>query len=176
MEETLVGIIEADETFVAESFKGSKKMPRESRKRGGEGRQEVPILLALDRSGSVNHHVLERDTKEEISFALKPLLTADSVLCTDGNLSYKSIVKELDFNIDHKRLIALDNQKVIDKIYHIQTLNNLTMRWKTWMKRFFGVGTAYLDNYIAWFIFMENKESNQNSYWLNEAIKSAQHS
>lgn len=172
----LVGIIEADETFVAESFKGSKKMPRESRKRGGEGRQEVPILLALDRSGSVNHHVLERDTKEEISFALKPLLTADSVLCTDGNLSYKSIVKELDFNIDHKRLIALDNQKVIDKIYHIQTLNNLTMRWKTWMKRFFGVGTAYLDNYIAWFIFMENKESNQNSYWLNEAIKSDQHS
>ena len=73
-----------------------------------------------------------------------------------------------DLNMD--TAIALNNQKVIDKIYHIQTLNNLTMRWKTWMKRFFGVGTAYVDNYIAWFVFMENEKSNENSYWLNEAI------
>ncbi len=147
----LVGIVEADETFVPESFKGSKKMTREPRKRGGP--LTIPILLALDRNGSVSHHVLEHDTKEEISLVLKPLLSPDSVLCTDGNLSYKSIVQELDFNIEHKRLIALDNQRVIDNIYHIQTLNNLTMRWKAWMKRFFGVGTAYMDNYIAWFVF-----------------------
>jgi transposase-like protein len=166
----LVGIIEADEIFVPESFKGSKKMPIKSRKRDGGNRPKVPILLALDRNGAVSHHVLHQNTKEEISLALKPLLSPDSVLCTDGNLSYQSIVQELDFNIDHKRLIDLDNQKIIDKIYHIQTLNNLTMRWKTWMKRFFGVGTAYMDNYIAWYIFMENEESNKNRYWLNEAI------
>ena len=109
----LVGIIEADETFVPESFKGSKKMPRKSRKRGGGNPPKVPILLALDRNGAVSHHVLKRNTKEELSLALTPLLSPDSVLCTDGNLSYQSIVKELDFNIDHKRLIGLDNQKVI---------------------------------------------------------------
>ena len=83
----LVGIIEADETFVPESFKGSKKMPRESRKRGGGNTPKVPILLALDRNGAVSHHVLKRDTKEELSSALKHLLTPDSVLCTDGELS-----------------------------------------------------------------------------------------
>lgn len=166
----LVGIIEVDETFVPESFKGSKKMTREPRKRGGGNPLKVPILLALDRNGSINHHVLEHDTKEEISLALKPLLSPDSILCTDGNLSYQSIVQELDFNIEHKRLIALDNQKVIDNVYHIQTLNNLTMRWKIWMKRFYGVGTAYMENYIAWFIFMGKKKSHENSYWLNEAI------
>ncbi|MGB5446398.1 MAG: IS1595 family transposase [Psychromonas sp.] len=167
----LVGIIEADETFVPESFKGSKKMPRESRKRGGGNPPKVPILLALDRNGAVSHYVLNQDTKEELSLALKPLLTPDSVLCTDGNLSYKSIVQELDFSIDHKRLIGLDKQKVIDKIYHIQTLNNFMMRWKTWMKRFFGVGTGYMEHYIAWFIFMENKESYKNKAWLNEALE-----
>ena len=166
----LVGIIEADETFVPESFKGAKKMTRKSRKRGGGNPPKVPILLALDRNGSVSHHVLHQDTKEELGLALKPFLSPDSVLCTDGNLSYQSIVKELDFNVDHKRLIGLDNQKVIDNIYHIQTLNNLTMRWKAWMKRFFGVGIAYMDNYLAWFIFMENKKSYENSYWLREAI------
>ena len=167
----LAGIIEADETFVPESFKGSKKMPRESRKRGGGNPPKVPILLVLDRNGSVSHQVLKRDTKEELSLALTPLLSPDSVLCTDGNLSYQSIVKELKFNIDHKRLISLDNQKVIDKIYHIQTLNNFMMRWKTWMKRFFGVGTGYMDHYIAWFIFMENKASCENKMWLNEALE-----
>ncbi|MFT6903053.1 MAG: hypothetical protein ACJAXS_003274 [Colwellia sp.] len=44
------------------------------------------------------------------SFALgdvDALLLSGSVLCTDGNLSYKGIAKELD--IDHKRLIGLDN-------------------------------------------------------------------
>ena len=167
----LVGIIEADETFVPESFKGSKKMPRESRKRGGGNPPKVPIFLALDRNGAVSHHVLNQDTKEELSLALKPLLTPDSVLCTDGNLSYKSIVKELDFSIDHKRLIGLDKQKVIDKIYHIQTLNNFMMRWKTWMKRFIGVGTGYMEHYIAWFIFMEKKESDKNKAWLNVALE-----
>ena len=44
------------------------------------------------------------------------------------------------------------------------------MRWKTWMRGFWGVGIAYMDNYIAWFIFMENEESNKNRYLLNEAI------
>lgn len=167
----LIGIVEADETFVPESFKGSKKMPRESRKRGGGNPPKVPILLALDRTGAITHQVLNQDTKEELSLALKPLLTPDSVLCTDGNLSYKSIVTELDFDIDHKRLIGLDKQRVIDKIYHIQTLNNFMMRWKAWMKRFFGVGTAYMKHYIAWFIFMENKESYKNKAWLNEALE-----
>ncbi|SGZ06101.1 IS1595 family transposase [Moritella viscosa] len=167
----LLGIIEADETFVPESFKGSKKMLRESRKRGGGNPPKVPILLALDRNGTISHQVLKRDTKEELSLALTPLLSPDSVLCTDGNLSYQSIVKELGFNIDHKRLISLDNQKVIDKIYHIQTLNNFMMRWKTWMKRFYGVGTGYMEHYIAWFIFMENKASCENKNWLNEALE-----
>jgi len=92
------------------------------------------------------------------------------VLCTDGNLSYQSIVKELNFNIDHKRLISLDNQKVIDKIYHIQTLNNFMMRWKTWMKRFYGVGTGYMDHYIAWFIFMEKKHLAKTKFGLMKLL------
>ena len=62
----LAGIIEADETFVPESFKGSKKMLRESRRRGGGNPPKVPILLALDRNGAISHQVLKRDTKEAV--------------------------------------------------------------------------------------------------------------
>jgi len=68
----------------------------------------VPIFIALDRSGVVSHKVLECNTKEKIQAQLKPLLSSGSVLCIDGNISYKGIAEEL--SIDHKRLIALDNR------------------------------------------------------------------
>lgn len=164
----LHGIIEADETFINESFKGRKKMPREPHKRGGGNVPKVPVLLALDRNGSVTHRVLEQDTKEQLQQALSPVLTSQSVLCTDGNLSYQSIVKELPFELDHKRLVALDNVRIIDGIYHIQTLNNWTMRWKAWLVQFHGVGTAYLDNYIAWFRHMDQSEKSES--WVALAL------
>ena len=164
----LTGIIEADETFIPESFKGRKIIARKARKRGGGDTDKVPVFMALDRSGDISHKVLVRDTKEELELALKPLLTSGSVLCTDGNLSYKSIVKDLD--IDHKRLIALDNQRVIDGIYHIQTLNNYMMRWKTWLNRFHGVGTAYLENYLSWFRFMEQHAAQLEQDWIKAAL------
>ena len=164
----LTGIIEADETFIAESFKGKRKIDRVARKRGGEKAQQVPILIALDRSANVVHKVLENNTKDNLKAALKPIVTADSVLCTDGNISYIGIAAEL--HVDHKRLIALDNQRVIDGIYHIQTLNNYIMRWKNWLKRFCGVGTDYLENYLSWFRFMEQNKAHSDQVWVESAL------
>ena len=167
----LVGIIEADETFIPESFKGSKVMTRVPRQRGGGKIPKVPILIVLDRTGAMSHHVLMRNTKESLGAALKPLLSPDSILCTDGNVSYQTIIKELNINIEHKRLIGLENKRVIDKIYHIQTVNNLMMRWKVWMLRFKGVGTAYLDHYLAWFRFMEQAKVLINNCWIKEGMR-----
>lgn len=162
----LLGIIEADETFINESYKGRKVMHREPRRRGGGD----PLLIALDRNGAVTHSVLERNTKEELSNALTPFLSPDSVLCTDGSRSYQSIVKDLDIEIEHKRIVALDNTHVLEGMYHIQTLNNYMMRWKTWLKRFNGVGTEYLDHYLAWFRFIEEKKHNSGKCWIIEAM------
>lgn len=166
----LHGIIEADETFINESFKGKRTIDRPPRKRGNKSNDipKVPVLLALDRNGAVTHCVLKRNTREELESSLAPVLTPESVLCTDGNVSYQSIVKNLPFELDHKRLIALDNQRVIDGIYHIQTLNNWMMRWKQWLRQFNGVGTAYLDNYIAWFRQME--QSKNDDSWVVLAL------
>ena len=52
-------------------------------------------------------------------------------------------------DITHHRLIALDGNRVIGKEYHIQNVNGYTGRLKTWMGRFNGVGTAYLENYLG---------------------------
>ena len=50
------GIIEADETFFLESFKGQRHLPRASRQRGGvsvtrgTGPDQIPVLVVRDRS------------------------------------------------------------------------------------------------------------------------------
>lgn len=164
----LTGIIEADETFLPESFKGKRTIERPSRKRGGGRIKQVPILLALDRTGAITHQVLERNTKKNIKAALTPLLSAGSVLCTDGNQSYKGIAKDL--KVDHKRLIGLDNQYVIDGVYHIQTLNNYMMRWKAWLRRFNGVGKDYIESYLSWFRFMEQNDIRSSTVWVKESL------
>lgn len=165
------GIIEADEAFLPESYKGKRKMPRESRKRGGGKVTLVPILISYQRGDRFTYEVMDRNTKENISNAITPLLTEGCCLCTDGNLSYKSIVEKLDINIDHKRIIASDG-RIIDGIYHIQHVNGFISLWKEWLDRFRGVGTAYVKNYLAWYIWMKDKNYGEEDLWLREAINS----
>ena len=165
----LAGIVEADETFIPESFKGNRKtMARKSRKRGG-GRAEVPVFIALDRQGHVVHQVLDANTKIELKSVIQKVLAPESVFCTDGNISYKSIAQELPYSVEHKRLIRLDNETVKDGIYHIQTINNWIMRWKSWMVQFCGVGTAYLENYLAWFREIDHQKGVEQS-WVDYAL------
>lgn len=164
----LIGIIEADETFIPESFKGKRQMSRPPRNRGGGKTVKVPISLALDRVGDIAHKVLKNDSKSEIELAIKTLIVSGSVLCTDGNLSYKGIASDL--SIDHKRLIGSDKKRVLDEVYHIQTLNNYTMRWKSWLVRFQGVGTEYLEHYLTWFRFMEQHKQHSEEDWIRAAL------
>ncbi|NHI00816.1 hypothetical protein OJHNALOF_01840 [Oceanimonas sp. MB9] len=93
---------------------------------------------------------------------LKHMLSKGSVLCTDGNPSYIRIAKK-STGINHKRLISLDKCRVIDGVFHIQTLNSYVSRWRLWMGRFYGVGTAYLQNYLAWFRIIEHQQSSCSS-------------
>ena len=54
----MAGIVEGDETFILESFKGKRSdMPRKSRKRGGKSAkrglsvEQIPVIVARDRNG-----------------------------------------------------------------------------------------------------------------------------
>jgi transposase-like protein len=62
---TLAGIVESDETFVLESYKGKRSgMPRKSRKRGGSAAkrglsvEQIPVIVARDRQGATTDAVL----------------------------------------------------------------------------------------------------------------------
>ncbi|TQL31872.1 InsA-like protein [Vibrio crassostreae] len=167
---TFTGIIEADEAFLPESFKGKRQMPRESRKRGGGKVSLVPFLVSYQRGDKFTYRVMDRNTKDNLAKAITPLLTDGCCLCTDGNLSYKSIVKEVGIKIDHKRIIASDG-RVIDNVYHIQHVNGFIAHFKEWLDRFKGVGTSYLGNYLAWYnIWMKDKSYGQECLWIEESL------
>jgi len=152
----LSGIIEVDEFFLAYSEKGTKKFTtdRVAKKRGGDvdkrtKDEQVAVLLSIDRSHHLIDGVLAEDTASEIQLHLESHITKNSVLCSDGAWAYVNIAKSTD--CDHKRLINSKN-RVIDKIYHIQTVNGAIAHFKGWVDgQMQGVATKYLPHYLAWF-------------------------
>jgi len=118
----MVGIVEADETFFTESCKGNRHLKhRKPRKRGKSSKQRkgerVPVLIVRDRSGTVADFVFSNIKKTEMHNALKPLMSNEVVLCSDGNSIYQTFAKAE--NIPHKRIVAMDKTFVVDKIFHI---------------------------------------------------------
>ena len=152
----LSGIIEVDEFFLAYSEKGSNTLTHQTkpRKRGGnidkrtQGGQ-VAVLLSIDRSNHMITPILSADTTAEIAANFTDNITENSVLCSDGSWSYVTIAKQK--NCDHKRLIN-GKVRVIDKVYHIQTVNGAIAHFKGGINgKMKGVATKYLSNYLAWF-------------------------
>ena len=91
---TLSGIVEADETFILESFKGRwSDLPRKARKRGGPARHpglhsdNIPVLVARDRRGATFDAVLPQVTSAAIGAALaKRRHAGQNHLVGDGDL------------------------------------------------------------------------------------------
>jgi len=148
------GIVEVDETYFLESFKGSRNLPRPARKRGGKAtkrglsQEQIPILVVRDRRGKHFDQVLPAVNQATLSIILPQLLSDESILCSDGAHVYKSVTKE--FGIPHESLRFAKHGRVKDRVFHIQHVNAYDSRLKLWMKRFSGVATKYLPNYLGW--------------------------
>ena len=162
----VTGIVEADEMFFLESYKGKRTIhDREPRKRGGMGDKrkkcdQIAVLIVKDRSGGLTECMLGRPNKEKIGEALKPIVAPDSILCSYGAHSYKSFAKEND--LTHYRTITSQGTRVIGKQFHIQNVNNYMMRVRKWISKFYGVGTDYLPNYLGWMRIMESLKDGEN--------------
>ncbi len=82
----------------------------------GLSAEQIPVLIARDRHGEMTDEVLKDLSEVSITKVLKPVLAQDVVLCTDGNQSYRSFADTE--NIAHVRLIASNESRVINKVYH----------------------------------------------------------
>lgn len=57
--------------------------------------------------------------------------------------------------------------------YHIQNVNGLHSRLKQWINRFKGVATKYLDNYLAWFLFVDSHSNENKKHNIKEFLLSS---
>jgi transposase-like protein len=161
---TVSGIVEADETFFPKSFKGARKMGRAPRKRGGASKrgasdEQVPVLVLRGRSGATVDAVLESLKVSEIYRVLTPVMARDedTVLVSDGARAYASFAFEA--GIGHVGLAGCRGERRRG-VFHIQNVNAYHSRLKTWMRRFNGVATKYLPNYLGWRRMFEREGDN----------------
>ncbi len=148
------GIVEADETFFLESFKGQRHLPRPPRQRGGVGKtrgtgpEQIPVMVVRDREGHTADFLLDKLDAQHIQDALSPLIDQEAVLCTDGASVYSAFARR--HGITHQVVHARPGQRVRTGAFHIQNVNAYHSRLKGWMRRFHGVATRYLVNYLGW--------------------------
>ena len=151
----MTGVVETDETYFPESYKGQRHgIPRASKKRAGSlpdgsGAKKVPVVVARQRgSRKVFDDVLPDTTANTLTEALRPALAPDAVLCTDGNSAYAIVAKQI--GIQSGSFVASYHGKGGIGIWHVQGVNRYDSSLKTWMRRFNGVATKYLHHYLGW--------------------------
>lgn len=150
----LEALIEADETYVIESQKGTKVTHRKPRKHGetsgkrGLSNDQLCICVATDR----DHHVIARCANrakpgsEDIVNALGDHIAEKSVLLFDGITSYNLLAEQ-----KHCEKVSLVGHEAYNKVYHLNTVNSLHSRFKEMMRKLRGVATKYLNRYAALF-------------------------
>ncbi|MGI2257730.1 transposase [Shewanella sp. GXUN23E] len=113
--DSLSGIIEIDETLFRYSEKGARNLSLLTHKRGGDnaGRGQgkgdwVPVLMARDRNRQVFDMCLDLADGTYLTSLLKERIADDSVICSDGFLSYKKMVKGMKVNIANEVGIICD--------------------------------------------------------------------
>ncbi len=141
-------------TFFPRSRKGDRNLSRKARKRGGKAskrglsKEQVPVLVAVDRSGTAISAVLPAVTAEHLKTVLQPRLDGDALPVTDGCTGYPPCAAET--GVSHESLDRTAGERVRGEL-HIQTVNSRHERLKTFPRRHRGIATKYLDNCLRWF-------------------------
>jgi transposase-like protein len=151
----VTGIVEADETFIRKSAKGSKKITwRSPRKRGGTAKKKGlstadydAVLVVRDRHGETTDALLPDLEGRTFAAVLMPVVAKDALLVSDGRAAYGQFADAA--NILHIAITASEGRHTFGT-YHIQNVNAYTSRLKAWMARFKGVASTYLASYLGW--------------------------
>lgn len=151
----VVGIVEADETFLLKSAKGSRTLVgRAPRKRGGKAKspglstdEHDCILIVRDRHKATTDALLPDLEGRSFQAVLTPVVAKDALLVSDGRAAYRQFADAA--HIPHISIIARRGQHAYGT-YHIQNVNAYTSRFKGWLQRFRGVASKYLASYLGW--------------------------
>jgi transposase-like protein len=152
---SLSGLVEADETFILESFKGKRTdLPRKPRKRGGKASkrglsaEQIPVIVARDRTGATIDAVLPRLDAASMTAALGTTIARTAELCCDGGSAITAFARRARIKFHVLPAPGLPRPEAPD--IHINNVNAYHGRLKEWMRHFHGVATKNLPNYLSW--------------------------
>jgi transposase-like protein len=171
----LSGIVEADETFIRESFKGKRSdLPRPARKRGktskrGLSAEQIPVLVARDRTGRTTDAILPNLSRASVTAALAGVVTPANQLCCDGGKAIVGFARKA--KIPCCILPTPGGPRPEAPNLHINNVNGYHGRLKEWLRPFHGVATRYLGNYLGWRRTIEALGANaRQQVWLRSAL------
>jgi transposase-like protein len=151
----LSGIVEGDETFILESFKGKRSgMPRAARKQGGKAAkpgistEQIPVIVARDRQGATTDAVPLKLNRVSIAAALGGIVTPANAFCCDGGTAIVAFARRAGIPTHILPVRGKPNPQAPD--FHINNVNAYHGRLKEWLRRFHGVATKNLTNYLGW--------------------------
>jgi transposase-like protein len=151
----LSGIVEGDETFILESFKGKRSgLPRKPRKRGGKSAkrglsaEQIPVIVARDRNGATTDAVLAKLDRVSIAAALSGVVTPANEFCCDGGTAIVAFARRAGIAAHVLPKPGKPTLQAPD--YHLNNVNAYHGRLKEWLRRFHGVATKNLPNYLGW--------------------------
>lgn len=151
----LTGVAEADHTYFLHSAKGERPgLLRKAHRRGGKAsqrelsREQVPVLVARDRTGQTADFILEVDDCEHASDKLRPLMAKDAIIGTEGDATMDATARKL--GIEHL-VVNVSAGRRVDRSWHVQNINAYHSRLKICVRPFKRVSTKYLDFYLGWF-------------------------
>jgi hypothetical protein len=160
---SLAGVAKMDETYFLESYKDRKVVGRAPRKCGGRAvtrglsREQIPVLGARDRSGVTTDYVLTGWPKAAVMAPLEPPMPTDAVVCFGGAGSISQPTEEL--GLEHHAVPTSSGRHAVGA-WHVQNVDAYRSRLKTWVRRFYGVATSYLESQHGWFPAFDRRPRN----------------
>jgi len=176
----LNGIVEADETFLLESQKGSRALDRPARRRGGRAarpgisREFDCILVARDRNGRTVDAVTGRGalTAAQLERDLLPRLDPQALLVSDSHLAYRAFARKHGITHETVNLRAGVRARRLGSLaIHVQNVNAYHQRFKDWLRGFRGVASRYLPNYLGWRWSLDGERVSSQEQLLQIAIR-----
>jgi len=106
------------------------------------------VIVARDRQGATTDAVLAKLDRASIASALDGVVSPANEFCCDGGTAIVAFARRAGIAAHILPKPGKPTQQAPD--YHLNNVNAYHGRLKEWLRRFHGVATKNLPNYLGW--------------------------
>lgn len=156
----LSGDIQSDEKYFSINLKGTKpeNMPRYSKKRAsvlssykGISHHKVCVVSSIDENDNLLLKIvgLGRCTTNMLKESLGKKLNNAKSIIADSASAYQGFCKEYKLTLN-----AVPSGFHSKGVFNISEINGVHSQLEVWLKKFRGISTRHLQEYLDWFVYI----------------------